>query len=213
MASIIYFSGDERFMNIQGIHIQTVNTIPLEYLQGLMPKRCERSQKYLRTEDRLRCLGAGLLMHQVLGIEEPLLHYGQYGKPYAPGHGEFSISHGGNWAVVASDPYAVGVDIEPINPDNLDIAGKVFTPGELLWMQQDPLIRFHILWTIKESIMKATGLGMQLDPASFEVLPDRKVSCASGSIWHTAWMSVDGCVLACASERKIQKLEFKEIFF
>ena len=200
-------------MIIHGIHIQTPEKIPRPYIMNLMPKRYERSQKYLRREDRMRCLGAGLLMHHVLDIEESLLQYGEFGKPYAPGNVEFSITHGGNWAVLTADSHRVGVDIEPINPDNLDVADRVFTPNELRWMRQDPLIRFHILWTIKESIMKATGLGMQLDPAQFEVLPDNGASCIAGHIWYTAWMLHDGCVIACASEKEMENLVFTEVFF
>jgi phosphopantetheinyl transferase len=47
----------------------------------------------------------------------------------------------------------------------------VYTAAELKWMEEDPLERFHLLWTMKESVMKATGLGMNLGPDSFEVLP------------------------------------------
>lgn len=200
-------------MKIHGIHIQTAEKIPRPYFMNLMPKRYERSQKYLHREDQMRCLGAGLLMHHVLDIEENNLQYGKYGKPYAHGKAEFSISHGGNWAVLAADSHCVGVDIEPINAVNLTVADRVFTASELRWMQQEPLIRFHILWTIKESIMKATGLGMQLDPAQFEVLPDNGASCIDGHIWYTAWMLHDGCAIACASEKEIGTLEFTEIFF
>jgi len=63
----------------------------------------------------LLCLGAGLLMNRVLGIEERELQYGEYGKPYALGKAEFSISHGGNWAILSVGSQPVGVDIEPMN--------------------------------------------------------------------------------------------------
>lgn len=199
------------YMKIYGIHLQTVESIPCGYLIKLMPKRYAQSQKYLRREDQLRCLGAGLLMHHVLGIEERDLQYGEYGKPHAPGKAEFNISHSGNWAVLAQDRQVVGVDIERINAANLTVAARVFTPNELSWMQGDPLVRFHILWTIKESIMKAAGLGMQLDPAQFHVLPIGGENLAAGRMWHTAWMLHDGCVVACASTNKIERLEFEEI--
>lgn len=198
-------------MKIYGAHIQMIEHIPLGYWMDRMPVRYARSQKYLRREDRLRCLGAGFLIHRVLGIEEKKLQYGEYGKPYIPGGAEFNVSHGGNWAVLASDRQLIGVDIEPINPANLDVAKRVFTPNERSWMDQDPLVRFHILWTIKESIMKAAGLGLQLDPAQFDVLPVDGAHFAAGKIWHTAWMLRDGCVIACASQSPIEGLEFEEV--
>jgi len=198
-------------MRIYGIHIQTVRQIPRGYWMNLLPERYARSQKYLRDEDRLRCLGAGFLMHRVLGIDERTLQYGVYGKPYSPGTAEFNVSHGGSWVVLASDSQSIGVDIEPINAANLDVAARVFTPNELIWMQQAPLERFHILWTVKESIMKAAGLGLQLDPAQFDVLPIDGAHIAAGKTWHTAWMLHDGCVIACASESRIKQLKFEEL--
>ena len=198
-------------MKIYGIHIQTIDTIPGEALMELMPGRYVRSRKYLRREDRLRCLSAGYLLHRVLGIAESELQYGEYGKPFVPGSTEFSLSHGGNWAVLATDSCPLGVDIEPMNAANLDVAQRVFTTDELRWMQIDPIPRFHILWTIKESIMKATGLGMQLDPAQFDVLPIGGPNCIHGKTWHTAWMLHDGCALACASLHPIDNIVFEEI--
>lgn len=199
-------------MKVYGIHIQTIDSIPCEVLMELMPKRYARSRKYLRREDRLRCLGAGYLMHRVLGIAESELQYGEYGKPCAPGKLEFNISHGGNWAVLAADDHPMGVDIEPMNAANLDVAQRVFTVDELRWMQINPTLRFHILWTIKESIMKATGLGMQLDPAQFDALPIGGPNYINEKTWHTAWMLHDGCTLACASLHPINDIIFEEVF-
>lgn len=198
-------------MKIYGIHIQTVEHIPCEHLKALFPKRYAKAQRFLRREDRLRCLGAGYLIHHVLAIAEDELQYGEYGKPFAPGRKEFSLSHGGNWAILAADDHPVGVDIEPLNVANLDVAGRVFTANELLWMQPGSLERFHVLWTIKESVMKATGQGMQLDPAGFEVLPIGGPNFIAGETWHAAWMLWDRCAIACASAQPISDIIFEEI--
>lgn len=198
-------------MKIYTIHIRTVEGASSGELMQLMPERYARFLRYLRREDQLRCLGAGLLVHRVLGIPESELRLGRYGKPYAPGRAEFSLSHGGNWAVLGIGDVPVGVDIEPMNPANLEIAHRVYTPDEISWMQRSPLERFHILWTIKESIMKAAGLGMQLDPAGFDVLPIGGPNAAAGKNWHAAWTLLDGCALACASENEIESLDIEEI--
>ena len=65
----------------------------------------------------------------------------------------------------------IGVDIEKIEPTHLNIASSVYTVDEITWMNESPLERFHILWTWKESAMKAIGTGMSIEPISFEVLP------------------------------------------
>ena len=200
-------------MKLCRIHLNTVAAVPEEYLISLMPQRYARSRRYLRHEDQLRCLGAGLLINRVMGFEEHELRSGQFGKPYVPGRTEFSLSHGGNWVILAENRTPLGVDIEPICSTNLDIARRVFTSNELVWMEQDPLVRFHILWTLKESIMKGTGLGMQLDPALFDVIPVRAPKQIAGHTWHTFWTLHDGCAVACASTSKIDTIEWTEIFF
>ena len=55
-------------------------------------------------------------------------------------------------------------------------------------MKEDPVERFHMLWTWKESLMKATGQGMSLSPASFDVLPfSRKEPVfLDGKRWYAA---------------------------
>ena len=114
-------------MKLYAIHVQTVRCIPDNQLMRLMPLRYARSLQYSRQEDRLRCLGAGVLLHHVLGIDESALHYGAYGKPYVPGNVEFNLSHGGSWVILASDSRPLGVDIEPLQEKHLAVANRVCT--------------------------------------------------------------------------------------
>lgn len=199
-------------MKIYAINIQTVEKVSEEYIKSLMPERWQRAKKYRRRQDQLLCLGAGLLLHQVLGIREQELKYGEYGKPYAEESDKFSISHGGNWSVIAVSPHLVGIDIEPIREENIVVSERVFKEEEISWMRSDKLKRFHILWTIKESIMKADGLGLYLDPLTFSVYPEQEFSTVGGKDWFTDWICMDGCILACCSEKEIEGMEFEEIF-
>ena len=67
----------------------------------------------------------------------------------------------------------IGIDIEIVKERNLKVAEKVFTPLELEWMKEDTLRRFHILWTRKESVMKAMGRGFKMPFKSFEVITSK----------------------------------------
>ena len=200
-------------MRLYGIHTREIERFSSEKLKDMMPQRYARSLKYRRREDQLLCLGAGILLHKVLGIDEAAMQYGPYGKPYAQGRAEFNISHGGQWVIAAMDNQALGVDVEPLCHHNLAVAQRVFTHDENAFMQQEPLLHFHILWTIKESIMKALGLGMQLDPSQFNVLPIGGPNTVCGKKWNTKWIEHDGCVIACASEKMIEALEFQEVIY
>jgi len=88
----------------------------------------------------------------------------------------FNISHHGSWVVLASEPYnLVGVDImtTTLRPDeNIQLffndMKSCFTPAE--WNairqpqnEQTQLVQFFKYWTLKESYIKATGIGLGLD--------------------------------------------------
>lgn len=175
--------------SLHTIQTETVQKTDCTFLAKCMPERYAKAMRYRREQDRLLCLGAGLLMMDVLGIrDEREICYGQYGKPYVPGKRAFSISHSGTICVLAcGDAEQIGVDIEEINEQNVIVAETVFTEKELAWMKADPVERFFRLWTLKECIMKATGMGMQLEPKSFEVLPLVKNNPAQilGRTWYS----------------------------
>lgn len=107
--------------------------------------------KFRQHDDQLRCLGAGILLHRVLGVEhDDDLLYGPYGKPFlANGGPEFSLSHAGEYVILVTHDTPVGVDIEPITPEHDEA--------------------FLREWTAREAIMKLTGLGLQLGPESINL--------------------------------------------
>ena len=189
-------------MKLFGIHVRTVATVPEEYLVTRMPWRFARSCRYLRREDQLRCLGAGLLMHWGLGIHEQDLRYGEFGKPYVSGRQEFSLSHGGDWVVLAENSTPVGLDIEQILPWHRETARLVFTPQEQTWLsQQTSDAAFYRLWTGKEAVMKALGLGFHLPPEHFEIFPDSAgPNHVCGRNWYLHWKEIEGHLMCMASE-------------
>ena len=159
-------------MEIYTIENSETNRIPGSICIELFPERMRKAYRYRRDEDRLMCIGAGLLISCIAGIAEGNIRISAKGKPYDEKGRFFSVSHSDGCAAVAFRDCETGIDIERIAPDNLKLAPFVFTKNELSWIECDPLLRFHLLWSVKESIMKATGLGMELEPASFEVSPE-----------------------------------------
>lgn len=66
-------------------------------------------------------------------------------------------------AVAASLGAPIGVDVEDIHPREVDaLAHRWFDPLELQWLtgQADQLTAFLQLWTAKEAVGKALGLGL-----------------------------------------------------
>ena len=158
-------------------------------------------------------MAAGLLLRRSCGVtgDEQLI-FGENGKPYLKNGGLFfSISHSGDYAVLTVSGREVGADIEKIAPVSVSgaVAARCFTPDELSWMRgQAADEAFYRLWTAKESVMKASGLGFSLSPKTFSVLPtDASAHRIAGRSWFLHWLAYDGHVICSAVEGAAEKPE------
>ena len=139
--------------------------------------RREKALRFRKEDDRLRCLGVGLLMKEHLpGWSVDLLRTGKDGKPFIEGGPAFSISHGGDYVVLAWDDEAesLGVDVEPIQ--NMDyyrpIISAFATVEEEKAIASDPE-KAAWVWTRKESLYKCIGEGFSDMLELPSVLEDR----------------------------------------
>ncbi len=108
------------------------------------------------------------------------------GKPVLPEHAglHFSLSHCGGQALIALDCAPVGVDIEAMIQRDTDVlAAQILAPAELShWRGLPQAYRVEALteaWTRKEAALKACGLGLRTDPASFAA-PEGELQLAAG---------------------------------
>ncbi|MCM1174122.1 MAG: 4'-phosphopantetheinyl transferase superfamily protein [Blautia sp.] len=140
--------------------------------------------------DRCRSLGASLALDAALrfyGLREKSMEYvlGNQGKPmfcdYPDLH--FSLSHSGGYALCSMGGQELGSDIERVRPGKLHVAERFFAEEEKAWLYRANLreereSRMFRIWTMKESFLKATGLGMSLPLRDFTVCieEDEKVS-------------------------------------
>lgn len=190
--------------------ISQAELIPEELCEKLFPKRMERAKSFRRREDMLRSIAAGALESFVLGVDESEIRFNEWNKPYVPGCC-FSLSHSGLYTILAVSDCEIGADIEKIEQVRDGIAGRVFTENEILWMNEDPEIRFFILWTLKESICKLDGRGMSFPMESFDVLPmtrGESVTIGEKKLFGYSHF-FEGCVFSVCSERKTEKKEMK----
>ena len=180
-------------MPVYAISAETIRNLDHTQLFRHMPERMRRAEKYRFERDRLLCIGGGILIKHVVGIRnESEIRLGQYGKPYAPGYPGFNLSHSGEWCVLSKGDCEIGVDIEKIDEKNLSAASEVYTPLELNWMNEDPLKRFYQLWTWKESLIKALGTGMALEPKTFNVLPF--IEGQPVHMYGKSWFPASDCI-------------------
>lgn len=171
----------------------------LEGLELLSDERRRRLEKYNIMEDKQRCLVAGLLLRYALGDSVHRLHYGDRGKPYLPDGPCFSLSHSGNYVVLALAECDIGVDIEKLREYKEKLARRCCTEDEFLWLQGRDSADFYNLWTGKEAVMKATGLGFALPAHSFSVLPlHNGPHTINDMYWHLGWHALEGYALCTA---------------
>lgn len=133
-------------------------------------------------KDRNLSLGAAALLDRGLrafGFYESDMSYGHTdkGKPFflnAPDI-HFNISHSSSKVAVALSDREVGCDIEEISDIDLAVAERYFHRAEYEAImaengQEKRWRAFFRYWTLKESYMKATGIGLSL-PVVAEPLP------------------------------------------
>ncbi|MBQ0083438.1 MAG: 4'-phosphopantetheinyl transferase superfamily protein [Clostridiales bacterium] len=148
----------------------------LEYVNDA---RKEKISKLKFRKDKNLSLGAGLLLEYALkefgkGAKSEIIT-GENGKPYLKDNSlYFSLSHSKNYALCGVAPFEIGCDIEFRENINLDIARRFFTKEEYedIVSGEDSTDKFYRYWTLKESLMKATGLGMKLPLDRFTVYLD-----------------------------------------
>ncbi len=163
------------------LYTMNISLVKDEDVESISKERKEKALRYFFERDRKLSIAASLLIDQGLreyGLREKnvIYSYGEYGKPYFRDYPSihFSLAHSGNMAAVAFSDALIGCDIEHIRPYDEDIASMCFMQGEknLILSSDDTSFAFTRLWCIKESFLKAIGLGLQGGMKSFEVKTD-----------------------------------------
>ncbi|MGA4721900.1 4'-phosphopantetheinyl transferase family protein [Fictibacillus nanhaiensis] len=147
----------------------------------MLTKKKKRINQFLKIEDAYRTLLADILVRTVIcnkfgmKIHDIKFDLNKYGKPCLQNVKEFSfnLSHSGEWVVCATHHSDIGIDVEMIQPIDLNIASQFFTKEEYndLISKKDHqrLEYFYDLWTLKESYIKAIGNGLHIPLDSFTI--------------------------------------------
>lgn len=134
-------------------------------------------------DDQKRSLAGDVLvkkyLSQIYGVdkEKLVIQKGEHGKPYVlnlPAH--FSVSHSGQYTVVAISDHPIGVDLEIIGDFSAIVAKKLFNDDELQYIsgngpsqKKSTMQRnFFEIWTAKEAYLKYTGQGLSGGMQSFD---------------------------------------------
>lgn len=152
-----------------------------EHYKKLSEERRRKIDGYRFRRDKNLSLGAGILLDRGLseyGLREnqTVTAYGKYGKPYLSDYPEihFNLSHSRQMVLAVFAKTEVGCDIEWMGEGEEELARKFFCPGEYAYIKRQPegvkrSQAFYRIWTLKESFLKAAGLGLGLSLNAFEI--------------------------------------------
>lgn len=183
----------------------------------MQPEEKERIGRLVFARDAKAALAGRLLMRKLIAEKlcipwnEIHLQRTSKGKPFlandilsACSNYNFNVSHQGDYAVLAAEPeLQVGVDVMKTSlpgsssiPNFFHIMKRQFTETEWgviksmnnEWMQLD---MFHRHWALKESFLKAigVGIGFNLQRIEFNVSP---LQLEIGKVYKETQMLLDG---------------------
>ena len=202
----------------------------------LSPEERARADRFVFEDDRSRYVTGRTALRVLLGQELGLpaadvpLDSSPHGRPLCPplrGRMDFNLSNSGDVAVIATSPQAnVGVDVETLRTvhDALGLSRHYFSTAEWRELSKvDPALRdraFLTCWTRKEAVLKATGLGLSIAPATVETGIDAApvtVLMAEGTFeLHTQPLHLHGdesAVVSLALPRKAERIHLREFHF
>lgn len=153
-------------------------------------------------KDRRLSIGAWTLLTHALdaaGCDPGNITYGEYGKPDLEGSGvHFNLSHSGERVLCSVSSETVGCDVEKVDRIEMEIAERYFFDSEyesIMGCTGDARYEmFFRFWTLKESFMKAVGLGFNLDLDAFKVTIGDRITVdhsVDDSEYHFREYSVD----------------------
>ena len=191
------------FREIDGVTIVYVDLTPnaeceAEAIAWMDGEELTRRKRFLHPSPSRRytlcraALRAILCCHLECDNEELAITDGEFGKPFALVRGapveiNFNVSHSGSHGLIAlSHERQVGVDVEElVTPNGLDsLIDSVLTPAEQAVIASKNLTDrtrdFFQLWTVKEALIKALGVGLSLDMSEVEVPNGMRSGASSG---------------------------------
>ncbi|WP_292010120.1 4'-phosphopantetheinyl transferase superfamily protein [Chryseobacterium sp.] len=189
----------------------------IKHYVTILPNKTEKEKIMQQLQEQDRCLGIVgklLLLHALKkkkGWEKnflPEFSYNEFKKPSFKdvSLGSFNISHSGNKVACffSSENKRIGVDIEKIQEIEINDFRTVLTSKEYTLLRNRKAEDFFQLWTKKEALVKAIGMGFHFDPKKIEIekhcIEDNFEMRLGTDSWHVhTFRNLKGYVLSAAS--------------
>lgn len=177
------------------IYMINMNSMVLDksyFLQFLSRNEIDHVSQYKQEKDQLRSI-LGIVLAKYgyyqawkIGKVNVELSYTQHGQPYIEGSDRYiSISHSNMWICSVNSNQPIGVDIQEKDSAWKDFYYRYLAKSEVDHLQHlkecDKKHYVHMIWCMKESILKYKGVGLLEDPRMIEL---KEVSDGLYYHWH-----------------------------
>lgn len=221
------------------IHIYWTNTsIYKKYIfhvaSTLSNTEIEIAGKYKFKRDKERYLISRYLLKKILSgytdipANNIIIKNSFYGKPEIENELKikFNLSHSGDKIVFAFTlNNEIGIDIEKIefSVNHMEIAENYFSEDEIFLLKkqkEDIVNNFYYIWTRKEALLKAIGVGMLPDLKKISAiknyfLPDlelKEINLNKEKVWYIESIDIDNSYkTSIAYKRQTKNIMIKEI--
>jgi 4'-phosphopantetheinyl transferase len=145
-------------------------------------------------------------MKREYGIEHYNLGKGVHGKPFVEIHTDIKInlSHCNGLVVCAVGKNTIGADCERIRNVRNGVVRRAFTESEALEIENSANadLTFTRLWTLKESFVKAIGIGVSypMKNAAFSISDNNTIYTNITGAFFRQWVIQDKYIISlCAA--------------
>ncbi len=168
-------------VNLYGIKVSACTDDNVNLLKRFISdERKSKMERFLFKEDSIRCLLGEIIARYAVSKDLNLKNENisfktdSNNKPYLAIANQsvfYNISHSGDWVVCILSDKPCGIDVELLKQADIDIAKRFFSQNEYESLISQPAHYrtryFFMLWTLKESYIKADGRGLSLPLNSF----------------------------------------------
>ncbi|SIQ64992.1 4'-phosphopantetheinyl transferase [Chryseobacterium sp. RU37D] len=200
------------------------NSERIEELFSKLPENLVKSiNQYKYEEDRKSRIISKLLLEILVRKIAPdqnffwnLYQKDSFSKPYFKGlEINFSTSHHENFSVVcATGKNQCGIDSELIKPLDVNIYKDFLHPNEQQFIHQqlNPQTAFYEIWTKKEAVLKASGLGISQDLQSIDA--HENVVQINNEKYFTKELNIsENSITYIATDQQNIQLNLEEVIF
>jgi len=162
-------------VEVLAINVESIPEVPETFRNRIPEDRYRKMLRYHYYLDKMLLIGNEILFEYGMRQNFPEMESRQWirqvdeaGKPYLEGTDliYFNMSHAGIYSACAFSKKPVGLDIEQIKPIALSIAKRYYCRSEyediMEHSDEGRSRRFYQYWVLKESFIKAVGLGLSI---------------------------------------------------